>query len=335
MTPPAPGSAALTPLSRRTLLAASVAAVALPASAQEAWSPTSPVRIIVPSPPGEVADLLMRMLAERLQPALGQPVVVENRPGAGGTVGMEYAANQPADGTAAVMGGKWPTTIAPSLHPHLGYDPLRDMTPIALIASVPQLFVVNKDFPVNAIGELVARARANPGAIFYASPGNGTTQHLNMELFASMTGVQLTHVPYRGSGPALADLIAGQVSLMSDTLAALTGPVRGGQLRAIAVTSAERSPFFPDVPTVAEQHVPGYASVDWIGLLGPRDLPDPIAARFEQEVARILRQAQIRQRLAEAAFTPSFLDRRAFADFIASETTTWREVVQKAGVRLD
>jgi tripartite-type tricarboxylate transporter receptor subunit TctC len=322
-------------LPRRILLGASGAVLARAASAQDAWSPTRPVRIIVPFMPGHGADLIMRLLAERLQAALGQPVTVENRPGAGGTAGTEYAVKQPADGSTLLMGGSGATTVAPSLDPRLGYDPLKDMTPIALIASVPQVFVVNKDFPVNTIGELVARARANPGAIFYASSGNGTKQHLAMELFASMTGVQLTHVPYRGSGPALADLIAGQVPLMSDTLAALTAPVRGGQVRAIGVTSAERSPFLPDVPTIAEQDVPGYASVEWIGMLGPRDMPDPIAARFEQEIARILRQAELRDRLAAASFTPTFLGRRAFAAFIATETAKWRELVQKAGLKPD
>ncbi len=322
-------------LSRRGALAAALALPALPAAAQAPWAPTRPVRIVMPFPPGQGSDILMRMLAEKLQPLLGQPVVVENRAGAGGTVGMEYAANQPADGTTIVMGGSGPTTIAPSLYPRLGYDPLRDMTPICLIASVPQLFVVNNDFPVRDIPALIARAKANPGGVFYASSGNGTTQHLNVELFASMTGTRLTHVPYRGSGPALADLMAGQVPFMSDTLAAVGEMVRTGRVRAIGVTSKERSPFFPDVPSIHEQGVTGYESVGWISLLGPRAMPDAIAARFEAEVAKILEQPDIRQRLTEQSFTPTFLGRADFAAFIAAETAKWRGVVQAAGVTVD
>ncbi len=320
---------------RRSLLATGFAALATPVLAQPAWSPTRPVRIIMPFPPGQGSDILMRLLAERLQPLLGQPLVVENRAGAGGTVGMEYTVTQPADGSTIVMGGSGPTTIAPTLYPRLGYDSTRDLTPICLIASVPQLFVVNNDFPVRSIPELIARARANPGGIFYASSGNGTTQHLNMELFASMTGTRLTHVPYRGSGPALTDLVAGQVPLLSDTLAALTDLLRNNRVRAIGVTSKERSPFFPEVPTIHEQGVTGYESVGWISLLGPRGLPDVIAARFEQEVAKVLDQPDFRARLADQAFTPTFLNRRDFAAFIISETAKWRQVVQSAGVKVD
>jgi tripartite-type tricarboxylate transporter receptor subunit TctC len=319
---------------RRTLLAAGISALAMPALAQS-WTPTRPLRIVMPFPPGQGSDILMRLLAERLQPLLGQPVVVENRAGAGGTVGMEYTVTQPADGSTVVMGGSGPTTIATSLFPRLGYDSTRDLTPICLIASVPQLFVVNNDFPVRTIPELIARAKANPGGIFYASSGNGTTQHLNVELFTTLTDTRMTHVPYRGSGPALADLIAGQVPFMSDTLAAVTEVVRQGRVRAIGVTSAQRSPFFPDIPTIAEQGVAGYESVGWISLLGPRGLPDPIAARIEQEVAKVLEQPDFRQRLADQAFTPTFLDRRAFAAFIVTETEKWRRVVQAANVKVD
>jgi tripartite-type tricarboxylate transporter receptor subunit TctC len=320
---------------RRTLLATGLATLAAPALAQAPWAPTRPVRIIMPFPPGQGSDILMRLLAERLQPLLGQPVVVENRAGAGGTVGMEYTVTQPADGTTIVMGGSGPTTIASSLYPRLGYDSTRDLTPICLIASVPQLFVVNNDVPVRNIQELIARARANPGGVFYASSGNGTTQHLNVELFASMTGTRLTHVPYRGSGPALTDLVAGQVPFLSDTLAALTDLVRNNRVRAIGVTSRERSPFFPDVPTIHEQGVTGYESVGWISLLGPRGLPDAIAARFEAEVEKVLQQPDFRARLADQAFTPTFLNRRDFAAFIVTETEKWRRVVQAAGVKLD
>lgn len=319
---------------RRSLIAAASLAplgLAAPALAQGA----RPLRIIMPFPPGQGSDILMRLLAERLQGPLGHPVIVENRPGAGGTLGMEYVANATPDGSTIVMGGSGPTTIAPSLFPRLAYNPLTDLTPIALIASVPQLFVVNKDFPVQTIQDLIARAKANPGGIFYASSGNGTTQHLNVEMFATMTGTRLTHVPYRGSGPALADLIAGQVPFMSDTLAALTTMVRDGRVRAIGVTSRERSPFFPDVPTLHEQGVTGYESVGWISLLGPRGMPDAAAARIEREVGLVLQQADFQARLADQAFTASFLNRTDFAAFIRREIEKWGNVVRTAGVKVD
>ena len=318
---------------RRSLLATSLAVPALAGGA--AAQGTRPLRIIMPFPPGQGSDILMRLLAERLQGPLGQPVIVENRAGAGGTLGMEYAANATPDGTTIVLGGSGPTTIAQSLFPRLGYDTQRDLTPIALIASVPQLFIVNNDFPVRNIQELIARARANPGGIFYASSGNGTTQHLNVELFATLTRTQLTHVPYRGSGPALADLVAGQVPFMSDTLAAVTDLVRSGRVRAIGVTSRERSPFFPDIPTIQEQGVAGYESVGWISLLGPRGLPDAAAARIEREVEAVLRQPEFQARLAEQAFTATFLNRTDFAAFIRTEIEKWRGVVQAANVKVD
>ena len=318
---------------RRSLIAAATLAplsLPVPGLAQG-----RPLRIIMPFPPGQGSDILMRLLAERLQGPLGHPVIVENRPGAGGTLGMEYVANATPDGSTIVMGGSGPTTIAPSLFPRLAYNPLTDLTPIALIASVPQLFVVNRDFPVQNIQDLIARARSNPGGIFYASSGNGTTQHLNVEMFATMTGTRLTHVPYRGSGPALADLVAGQVPFMSDTLAALTTMVRDGRVRAIGVTSRERSPFFPDVPTLHEQGVAGYESVGWISLLGPRGMPDAAAARIEREVGLVLQQPDFQARLADQAFTASFLNRSDFAAFIRSEIEKWGNVVRSAGVKVD
>ncbi|NGM21284.1 tripartite tricarboxylate transporter substrate binding protein [Roseomonas stagni] len=318
-------------LSRRLLIAATTLALPGLARAQGRGA----LRIIMPFPPGQGSDILMRLLAERLQGPLGQPVIVENRPGAGGTLGMEYAANATPDGNTIVMGGSGPTTIAGSLFPRLGYDTQRDLTPIALIASVPQLFIVNNDFPVRDIQGLIARAKANPGGIFYASSGNGTTQHLNVELFKTLTGTEMTHVPYRGSGPALADLVAGQVPFMSDTLAAVTDLVRTGRVRAIGVTSKERSPFFPDVPTIAEQGVAGYESVGWISLLGPRGLPDAQAARIEQAVEGVLRQADFQARLADQAFTATFLNRTDFAAFIRSEITKWAQVVRAADVKVD
>lgn len=319
---------------RRQLLAAALAAPAAPAFAQPAW-PTRPVRIIVPFPAGQGADLLMRMIAEQLQQRLGQGFVVDNRAGAGGTVGTEQVARAAPDGATLGMGGSGPTTIAPSLFPDLGYDTLRDLTPIALIATVPQLFVVRADSPIRDLAGLIAEAKAKPGELFYASSGNGTTQHLNVEMFAAMAGLRLSHVPYRGSAPAIADLLGGRIGFMPDTLAAIGPQLREGRVRAIAVTSAERSPFFPDVPTLHEQGVRGYASVGWISVIGPAGLPQPIAEAAARAIGAVVADPGFAERLRSQFFTPDFRPTDAFRAFLAEEIAKWREVVRVSGAKVD
>jgi tripartite-type tricarboxylate transporter receptor subunit TctC len=233
------------------------------------------------------------------------------------------------------MGASGPLGIAPSLFPNLPYDPLRDLTPVALVATVPQLFIVRADSPIRSIADLIAAAQAKPGEVFYASSGNGTTQHLNVEMFGAMAGVRLAHVPYRGSAPALADLLGGRVAFMSDTLAAAGPQIREGKVRAIGVTSAARSPFFPDVPTIAEQGVAGYESVGWISVVGPRALPAEIAQAAAQAIGAVVAEPEFAARLRSQSFTPDFRPTDRFRAFLAEEITKWREVVRVSGAKVD
>ncbi|MBE9606609.1 tripartite tricarboxylate transporter substrate binding protein [Acetobacteraceae bacterium H6797] len=323
-------------LQRRHFLAAGIAGLAVPgiARAQTAW-PDRPVRIVVPFPPGQGADILMRLLAEKLSPRLGQPVVIENRAGAGGTIGTEYVAKSTPDGYTLGMGGSGPTTIAQSLYPKLGYDSTKDITPVALIASVPQLFVVNNDLPVKNLQELIAKAKAEKGDMFYGSSGNGTTQQLFVEYFCAKAGIKMQHTPYRGSGPALNDLMAGQIPFVSETLTAAGELVKAGRIRAIAVTSAERSPFFPDVPTVAEQGIPGFEAVGWISLFGPKGLPQPILDKLSAAVKAITEDPEFQEKLKASSFTATYQDPATFGRFIQSEVTKWAEVIRVSGAKVD
>lgn len=322
------------PIRRRILLAAPLAAALARPAAAQAW-PTRPTRMIVPFPAGQGADLLIRMLSERLQQKLGQPFVVDNRAGAGGTVGTEQIASATADGTTFGMGASGPLGIAPSLFPNLPYDPLKDLTPVALVATVPQLFIVRADSPIRSITDLIAAAKAKPGEVFYASSGNGTTQHLNVEMFAALAGVRVAHVPYRGSAPALADLLGGRVAFMSDTLAAAGPQIRDGKVRAIGVTSAQRSPFFPDVPTIAEQGVANYESVGWISVIGPRALPPEIANAAARAIGEVVAEEAFAARLRSQSFTPDFRPTDRFRAFLAEEIAKWREVVRVSGAKVD
>ena len=316
-------------------LAALVADVSAPgARAQGTW-PDRPIRLVVPYPPGQSADIIARLMVDDLRQALGQPIVIENRGGAGGTIGTDYVAHAPADGYTLAVAAGGPVGIAPSVYPRLGYDPVRDLDAVVLIAASPQMFVVPANSPIRSIPDLIAAARLRPGGVFFGSSGSGSTQHLAVELFATMAGVQLTHVPYRGSGPALNDLVAGQLGLVADTLPAVTDLVRNDQLRAIGVTSAQRMPFFPDVPTIAEQGIAGYESTGWLGVVGPKGIPENVLARLEAAFTRVIQLPEFQRRLAAMAFPPSFKPRAEFAAFIPAEVEKWRRVVEAAGVKLD
>lgn len=232
--------------------------VLLSATAFAQQWPTKPVRIIVPFPPGQGADFVGRLLAERLTPALGQQVVVENRPGAGSMIGTEYVAKAPADGYTLLIGGTSAMVINPHLYSKLGYDTLRDFAPISNIASLPLMICVKSSFPAHAIQDLIKLAKRRPGEITYGSSGNGSTHHLAQAMFTSAAGIQLTHVPYKGSTASMADLIGGQIAMLADTMPAVLPFVRAGTIRALGVTSIKRSPFFPDVPTLDEQGLKGF-----------------------------------------------------------------------------
>jgi tripartite-type tricarboxylate transporter receptor subunit TctC len=317
-----------------TALALMVGLLAGSAVAQD--YPTKPVRIIVPFPPGQGADTLVRIVAERLTPALGQQVIVENRPGAGGTIGTEYVAKQARpDGYTLVMGASGPLTISQSLYPKIGYNSLKDLESVTLLSTVPQVFVVNPESEFKSVADLIKSAKANPGKIFYASSGKGTTQHLMVELFASRAGIKLTHVPYKGSAPAMTDLLGGQVPFLSDTIPAVLPMIKAGRVRPLGITSVERSPYLPDVPTIAEQGLSGFNTIGWIAIMAPAKTPKPILDRLDREFVQALKHPDVVKRMEDLAYTTKVLSRDKLHEFIADEIAQWSKVVQEADIKVE
>ena len=322
-------------LGRRTALAGALLAPALrPARAQGAW-PDRPVRIVVPFTPGGSTDIIARALGAELQSALGQPFVVENRGGAGGTVGCEVVAHAAPDGYTLLMGHIGTLAVNPSLY-RLSYDTVASFAPIVLAAVVPNVMVVNpRKVPAAGIAELIALARRRPGALAYGSGGNGSAAHIAMAAFNLATGTEMTHVPYRGTAPMMNDLIGGTIDLTFTGGPPALPPVRAGLLRALGVSSPRRLTGAPDIPTLDEQGVAGFDATQWYGLLAPAGTPRPVVERLNRESARILQGEALRARLeaegAEAApGTPE-----AFRDFILAERARWGEVVRRANMRAD
>ncbi|MDN3918991.1 Bug family tripartite tricarboxylate transporter substrate binding protein [Roseateles violae] len=333
-------------LTRRRLLSlsalAGLGALPLPAAlAQAAW-PAKPVRIIVPFAPAGTTDLLARAMAPELQKAFGQPFVVENRPGAGGNLGAAEVARS-NDGHTILMGTVGTHAINQALYQQkLPYDPVKDFTPITLVAAVPNVLVLNpaqaQKYGINTVQDLIRVAKANPGKLNMASSGNGTSIHLAGELFKSMTGTFMLHFPYRGSGPALLDLMAGNVDLMFDNLPSSLPHIRSGKLKAIAVTSAARSEALPDLPTIAEAGGPllkGYEASSWFGLLAPASMPAEQVARLQREAAKALHTPAIKERLASQGAVASGITSAEFAALIQSETAKWAKVVKTSGAKVD
>jgi tripartite-type tricarboxylate transporter receptor subunit TctC len=315
------------------LLAFLVGGVAA-AQAQQQDYPTRPVRLVVPYAPGGTTDILARIIAERFQPVFGQPLVVDIRPGAGGTIGSDHVAKAPADGYTILIGGPGTHATAQALYPNLSYDQQRDFAPISMVASLPNLVVVNPTLPVRSIAELIAHARANPGRLHYGSAGNGTTTHLSGELFRLLTGAEIVHVPYRGSGAALIDLQGGQIQLMFENLPGAIGFAREGRLRGLAVTSPRRAPAAPDLPTVEEAGVPGYSVLSWFVLVAPAATPRPIVARLNEGARRILDDPAVRQRVAELGAETIAGTPEEAAAVLAAETERWNRVIRDAGIRI-
>lgn len=307
---------------------------AVPQQAMAQSWPAKPIHIVVPFPPGQGADTMMRLLAEKLPAALGQPVIVENKPGAGGAIGMESVAKSPADGYTVVMAGSGPTSISPTLQ-KLPYDTTRDFDPVTAVASVAQVFMVNAAYPARNLQELIAAARVKPGALNYGSSGQGTTQHLFVEYFASSAGVKLTHVPYKGAGPAMQDLLGGQIPFISDTITAAIPQVKSGKVRAIAVTSGKRSPLMPEVPTLDEQGVKGYEAIGWIGILAPAGSPSAAMDRLSFESQKVIAASDMQKRMADLGLVPMDQTREKFRDFIRSEIQKWAKVIAAAGVKVE
>ena len=312
-----------------------VAGVAAPdASAQAAW-PSKPIRIVVPFPPGGTTDILARAAAQKMAEAWKEQAVIDNRPGAGGNIGAELVAKAPADGYTMLMGTVGTHAINASLYSKMPYDHVKDFAPVILVAAVPNVMVVHPSVPAATVAEFIAWAKANPGKVNFASSGSGTSIHLAGELFKTQTGLAMTHVPYKGSAPAIADLIGGQVQVMFDNLPSALPQIRGGKLRALAVTSRERANALPDVPTVAESGLPGFEASSWFGLLAPTGTPREVVVRVNAEIARWLASSDAKDKLASQGAIAAGGSPEDFASHITAETAKWQKVVRESGAKVD
>jgi len=297
--------------------------------------PSHPMRIVVPFAAGGAVDVLARISGQQLGEALGQPVVVENRTGAGGNVGGEAVAKAPPDGYTMLLATTGLLTVNPTIYRTMPFSPSRDLAPVARLATVPNLMVINPDLPVHTVAEFIAYAKARPGKVFFGSPGSGTGIHLSGELFNLMAGVEMVHAPYRGSAPALADLMAGQIQVMFDNMPSALPLARSGRLRALAVTTAKRAPALPDVPTLAESGLPGYETSAWFGIMVPAATPHEIVTTLGQAFDRVMRLLDVEQRLAELGAEPTPDTPAEFAAFIAAETTKWSKLARDAHVTVE
>ena len=316
------------------------ATLPLSALAQGAWPAGKPVRIVVPFAPGGTTDILARVIAPELSKVFGQSFVVDNRAGAGGNIGAEIVAKSPGDGYTLLMGTVGTHGINKALYARLPYDPQKDFVPVTLVAGVPNVMVMNtqraKALGINTVADFVRYARANPGKLNMASSGNGTSIHLAGELFKSRNRIFMTHIPYRGSGPAMTDMLAGAVDVMFDNLPSAMPHIQAGNLKAFAVTSAVRSAALPDVPTVAEAgNLPGFEASSWFGLLAPAGTPVDIVNRIQQETAKALSSPAVKERLLAQGAIPGGNTPAEFASLIDAEITKWAAVVKVSGARVD
>lgn len=316
------------------LTAAVVVAFAASSAFADAF-PSKPIRLVVPFPAGGTTDNLGRLLATRLSEKLGQSVVVDNRGGAGGNIGADLVAKAPADGYTLLFGTVGTSSINPSLYKKLPFDPHKDFTPVAPFASVPNILVVNPKVPARTVSELIAYSKRQPETLNMGSAGSGTTNHLTGEMFKSMTGASMTHVPYKGSGPAMADLLGNQIQLMFDNLPGSLPHVKSGALRALAVTGASRSPALPDVPTMAEAGVTGYVADVWFGVIAPKNLPPEILSKLSTEITQISREKATIDKLSGQGATPLSSSPAEFAQRIQSDTEKWAKIVRSSGASVD
>ncbi len=327
---------------RTSLMALTLCALSLGTAnvqAQTAW-PNKPVKIVVPFAPGGTTDILARAIAPDLSKAFGQQFVVENKGGAGGNLGAEQVAKSPGDGYTLLMGTVGTHGINRALYTRLPYDPFKDFVPVTLVAGVPNVMVVNSEFAathkINNVNDFIRYARVNPGKLNMASSGNGTSIHLAGELFKSMTGTFMTHIPYRGSSPALLDLAGGNMQVMFDNLPSAMQLIKANKIKALAVTSSQRSAALPDVPTVEEAgNLKGFEASSWFGLLAPAGTPADIVSRIQQEVAKSLATPALKERLAALGAIPSGNTPAQFAALIEAEHKKWAEVVKASGAKVD
>jgi tripartite-type tricarboxylate transporter receptor subunit TctC len=304
----------------------------LPMRAAAQAYPQKPIRIVVPFPAGGIADTLSRTIAGKLNEAWGQPVVVENRPGAGGNIAADLVAKSPPDGYTLVMGSIGTHAVNISLFKSMPYDPVRDFTPVAFAVEAEGLLVVHPSVPANSVKELIALAKAQPDKLTYASAGAGTASHLAGELFKSSAQVNITHIPYKGNVPAITDLLGGQTSMLFATMPTVLPQVKAGKLRALAVTGAQRSAAAAEIPTVAESGLPGFEVTNWIGFFAPAGTPAEVVSKLNAEILRIMRTAEVQKRLESegARFTP--MTPGEFGQFVRNEIAKWARVIRDAGM---
>jgi tripartite-type tricarboxylate transporter receptor subunit TctC len=315
-----------------SLVCAAIAALAAASESSAQSYPTKPVRLVVPSSPGGGTDITARIIAPKLTERLGQQVIVENRAGAGTMIGTEVVARAAPDGYTLLMGLST-LAINPAMYKKVPYDAVRDFAPISQVIAAPNMLVVHPSVPARTVKELIAFARARPGELNYASAGHGTNPHLSMELFLSMTRTKMLHVPYKGLGPGIVDLLAGHVTVATATMLTGLPHVKSGRLRLLGTTGAKRAAVLPDRPTVAEAGVPGYEASQWYGVLAPAQTPKEIINRLHTEIVRILEAPDMRQRLAADGTDPVGSSPDEFARYIKSELTKWGKVAQAAGIK--
>jgi len=297
--------------------------------------PNKPIRLIVPFPPGGGNDVIARLIAQKLSDRFGQQVVVDNKAGANGIVGLQALMQSPADGYTLAVAAAGPMAVNPSLYDKLPYDPTKDFSPITNLVNYPLLLVVHPSVPVKTTLDLVNLAKAKPKQLFFASPGSGNSGHLAGELFNTMAQVQTVHVPYKGQGPALADLLTGQVQMLYSSIPSVLPQVRSGQLNALAVGSAKRLPSLPDIPTLAETGVPGYEAYSWVGIVAPAKTPKAIVTRLNQEIVDILKQKDVAEKLNQQGALPVGDTPEQFGAYIKAEIDKWGAVVRAANIKAD
>jgi tripartite-type tricarboxylate transporter receptor subunit TctC len=310
-------------------------ALMLGGSAMAQTYPSRPVKIVVPFPAGGSNDIVARVLAQKLTERNGQSFFVENRGGAGGNIGAEAVASSEPDGYTLLLTAPPPLTINAALYKDMRYDPSGAFAPVALIASVPIVLAMHPSLGINSVQELIARAKAKPGTVFFGSSGNGSTNHLAGELLKSMTGIDIVHVPYKGAAPAMNDLVAGHIPMMFDNIPAVLPQVRAKTINAIAVAGSRRASALPDVPTVAESGVPGFDASAWFGLVAPAKTPAPILAKLESDVETVLKMPDVQKRFDELGAEPGAVSGADFGKFLANETTKWTKIIRESGAKVD
>ena len=318
----------------RILLAFSILVGVANAALAQAW-PSRPLRLVIPFSPGGGADIAGRVIGQELSDVLKQPVIIENRAGAGGTIAPNNVAKSPPDGYSLVLGHLGGIAIAPHLYKDLPFDPINDLAPVTLCVNGLSVLVVNPDLPVKTVGELIAYAKANPNKLSFSSAGSGTDTHLAGELFKTMTGTSMVHVPYKGGAPALVDLLAGRVQLAFASVATTITSIQAGKLRAIAMTGKNPFEGLPGVPTIAASGVPGYEISNWYGIFLPANSPQDVIQRINAETIKILQKPEVRGKLIAAGLEPVWSTPKEFADYVRAETTKWRKIVADSGAKVE